>query len=140
MPGITRQQLKNIVKECLVEILSEGVGHSLNESLKRKEVVHHKNSSLDRQVVQAPKRMMTDTLKETIRIEAAGNSVLADILSDTARTTLPAMLEGDSARGGYIQPTGQAERHVAASTPEQLFGDEATSKWASLAFMNPTKK
>jgi hypothetical protein len=143
MSGITRQQLKSVVKECLLEILSEGMGTSLNESIRTKSAnvtePYRKNPSLDRKVVSTQKRAMTDVLKETIRAEAAGNMVLADILSDTARTTLPAMLESDSSRGAYLPPTGQVERKVASSTPEQLFGEDAASKWAQLAFAENTK-
>jgi len=143
MSSITKQQLKSVVKECLLEILSEGVGSSLNESLKRKDdnsSVHRRSPALDRTVVSSQKRTITNSLKETIRAEAGGNLVLAEILSDTAKTTLPSMLESEDRRGNYIPPTGNIERKVAMSTPDQLFGEEVSSKWADLAFADFSKK
>jgi hypothetical protein len=62
MSSITKQQLKSVVKECLLEILSEGVGSSLNESLKRKDdnsSVHRRSPALDRTVVSSQKRTIT---------------------------------------------------------------------------------
>jgi hypothetical protein len=38
------------------------------------------------------------------------------------------------------QPVGAIERAVADSTPEELFGDDAASKWAQLAFTETQKK
>lgn len=139
MSGITRQQLKSVVKECLLEILSEGVGGSLNESRsvpKKEQGFVRRNPALDTPV--APKRKMTDSLRETIRAEAGGNPVLADILSDTASNTLPNMLEGE--RSKSTVPTGLTERLVAAHAPEEIFGEEVASKWADLAFMTGPRR
>ena len=101
--AITKQQLKSIVKECLVEILAEGMGASagaaINEAAKNKNksVVHH--SSVFGQTASktslAPRRQPTESLREAIKRESAGNSVMADILRDTAANTLPSMLENE---------------------------------------------
>jgi hypothetical protein len=50
------------------------------------------------------------------------------------------MLESEGRRGNYIPPTGNIERKVAMSTPDQLFGEEVSSKWADLAFADFSKK
>lgn len=145
--SITRQQLKSIVKECLVEILSEGMGSStgsmISESAKKSQV-HFKNmppvhsSSILKQNA-SKTRMVSQNLTQAIKQESGGNRVLADILADTAATTLPAMLENDSHRM-QPQPTGIIERTIASSSPEQIFGEETTSKWAELAFMGQSVK
>jgi hypothetical protein len=71
-------------------------------------------------------------MAETIKREAGGNSIMAEILADTAATTLPSMLKESAIQ--HKQPIGSVERAVADSTPEELFGDDAASKWAQLAF------
>lgn len=136
--SISKQQLKSIVKECLLEILSEGVGSSINEAAKKKSfsadsrIVNHQNREIKN-------RQFSSSMNEAIKKESMGNNVLANILADTAATTLPAMLEGDMSRG-RLPPTGQIEKTVAAHTPEQLFGEDAASKWSQLAFAGNNKK
>jgi len=138
----TRDQLKALVKECLLEILSEGLGsvapkrQAVTESVGRP-VVRPKprTSSLDQ-----PVRQQSDALKRAIIAESGGNPALAEILADTAATTLQTMLANDRP-GAPPPPTGTAERAVAGSTPEELFGEDTTSRWANLAFADaPSKK
>lgn len=147
--AITKGQLKAIVKECLVEILAEGMGPSTSASIN--EAASKKNSSskviphaatvmrqnASRVKMQAPAQ--NEALKEAIRREAGGNDVMAAILADTAANTLPSMLENDRTRVAPA-PTGAVERVVASYEPEQLFGEEAASKWADLAFMGTPNK
>jgi hypothetical protein len=136
--GITKDQLKMIVKECLVEILSEGIGPSIDKNIyesKRHQQVKNLAPQKAKQAAPTP----TAALKETIKREAGGNPVMADIFADTAATTLQTMIESDRSKAA-LQPTGKVERIVAAASPEQIFGEEAASKWASLAFMDPIKK
>lgn len=148
---VSKNQLKSIVKECLLEILSEGMGPSTPEDIKeaakprvRPQPIGTTNpsfASLRQKTASMTKMqpMSSDVLKETIRREAGDNPVMVDILADTAANTLPTMLESDRMKS-HIQPIGVAERLVAAATPDQLFGDDAASKWAALAFSEPIKK
>lgn len=138
---MTKSELKNIVKECLVEILNEGLAGSLVTSMRQP-----MTSTLLQHATRSPavetKRAVQSSpaLKETIKREAGGNRVMESILADTAASTLPKMLEGD--RKGHVQPApgGVIEQVVAAASPEDLFGDEIASKWADLAFSGPLKK
>lgn len=134
---LTRTELKSIVKECLVEILAEGMGNFLSES----------RSSTKGQVVESVKvQKRFDPLLDTPIVKKAvaspkintGNSVFDDILADTAKTTLPNMLQAEGTK--QPQATGTIERLVESSTPEELFGDDASSKWASLAFSASPRK
>lgn len=134
---VTRNQLKSIVKECLVEILAEGVGDSmprLNESTKKsiRKIRQPESSSVYQQ------KSASNALKEAIRIESGGNDIMASILADTAEKTLPSMLENDRRKTPAV--TGKIENLVASHNPEELFGEEAASKWASLAFTEAAKK
>jgi len=142
--GITKQQLKSIVKECLVEILAEGMGSSTGASINeaaRKSPTHPpvlSTSSVLRQNASKIKLQQTSAIKEAIRREAGGNDVMASILADTAEKTLPTMLENDRMKAPM--PSGKIENLVASHNPEDLFGEEAASKWADLAFMGTSKK
>lgn len=140
--AITKNQLKSIVKECLIEILAEGMGPGVSTSInevKKKPIVSNvpQPSTILRQNASKTK-MQSAALKEAIRLEAGGNDIMASILADTAEKTLPTMLEND--RMKVPVSTGKAESLVATHDPEELFGEEATSKWADLAFMGMSKK
>lgn len=105
----------------------------VNENLARP-----RSSSLDTPVSKKQDRF-SSSIMETIKKESRGNPVMADILADTAMTTLPKMLSnGDNGSKASSRVT-QLE-HFAGS-PEEVFGDEVASKWANLAFMDaPGKK
>lgn len=153
---MSRGQLKEIVKECLIEILSEGMGttSSIKESISRHEVAARGLSSIRQdhssnrrpqdtisygQKVQQQPILDKKVINEVIKNESKGDAVLASILADTASTTLPAMLMNEG-RNQPPAPVGAIERVVASSNPQDLFGDEAASKWAALAFMDTPKK
>lgn len=129
----TRSELKNIIKECLIEILAEGLGDSprLSESLRTRSV-----SSPSKMDTRSP----SPALREAVRRESGGDKVLESILSDTAASTLPQMLEGEKSKRSAPIGRGLAEQVVAAAAPEDLFGEETTAKWADLAFMNSREK
>jgi len=141
--GITKNQLKSIVKECLVEILSEGMGPSVNSSINEasRKVLRQPTNQLStsQKLNQQKTKLQTSALKEAIRREAGGNDMMAAILADTATNTLPSMLENDRTK---VTPSvgGSIERVVASHDPEELFGEEAASKWADLAFTGLSKK
>lgn len=159
---MTRMQLKALVKECLIEILQEGLGGAavpqaqtinlpVSESRRpnqqqQRAKPNQRVSPLDLPAYpnQSVGRRPSPSIVEAIKKEARGNSVMADILADTAMTTLPKMLsssdplsEGMSS-GGSSKITQQEQFN---GTPEQVFGEEVASKWANLAFMDaPLKK
>ena len=57
------------------------------------------------------------------------------MLADTAKTTLREQVAADSKRNFHnIAQGDHAAKTAYDSTPEQMFGEENTSKWASLAF------
>lgn len=163
---ITKSELKMIVKECLVEILSEGLGDTIQHpattrpsfpsprpaaripmgatpsvpvtpSMQARPPARNESANL-----QLTPRRPPPNFKETIKREAGGNKIMESILADTAASTLPKMMQNEgrpqipSTAGG-----GVAEHIVATANPEDLFGDEVASKWADLAFMDsPLKK
>ena len=150
----SRQELKDIVKECLLEILAEGMGSQVSRSMSEGTVRHGQAQTL-RQAPPGRKRvhpldepvgqgrMQTQALKEAIKREAGGNPIMEAIFADTARTTLPNMLSGGDSQIGSSSPAmgvvpgaiGQTEQFN--GTPEDIFGD-ASSRWANLAFNAPS--
>jgi hypothetical protein len=137
--GITKGQLKAIVKECLVEILAEGINTSNKSSIQESMIKNQKTQ----QKVSSPRRgehvKYSKTIAETIKRESNGNSVMESIFADTAANTLPMMLN-ETKHAQPPAPAGSIESAVAKSTPEQLFGNDVASKWAELAFSETPKK
>ncbi len=161
---LSRGELKLIVKECLIEILNEGLGN-LQASAGRSPQARNPNINGTVREQRQPNgrrrpdydprldtplgngRQPTDALKEAIKREAGGSSVMAGILADTAMTTLPAMMQGEGPGGGGgslgVQAGAQQEKFV--GRPDEVFGDggapraDGSSHWADLAFA-PGKK
>jgi len=128
---MTRSKLKGIVKECLVEILSEGIGSaegvtSLRETSensrrqqqllikKEQERLDNHRKSLDRKIDKTVSNITDD-------------SVMREILADTARTTLQEQMSHDS-----TQP-GRPNVSDPGINLDSIFSESADN-WAQLAF------
>lgn len=137
---LTKSDLKQIVKECLLEILSEGLGavgtvtQSVNSRLPNTQSIYTEKMRGN----PVPKKP-TPHLREAVKREAGGNKMMELILADTAASTLPKMLENDR-KGAPVVGGGVVEQVVASANPEDIFGEEAASKWASLAFVDSLPK
>ena len=134
---LSRNEFKAIVKECLIEILGEGLvttnqtNRKLSESTLNR-IEQKKPIASNKAVQHRPIH------HDVIRHVSGGDRVLSEILSDTAKTTLPNMLENENRK--QPAPVGAVERIVEASTPEELFGTEMTQNWAALAFSEPASR
>jgi len=171
---ITKSELKLIVKECLVEILTEGLGDiglagaqsyparpalPLNRQIQRPTggQVSTSTSPLSTNQLRQPlkseslnssqnlqltPRRPPPAVKESIKREAGGNKIMESILADTAMSTLPKMIQNEGRQQVPSTAAGGVAEHIVASAnPEDIFGDETASKWASLAFADsPIKK
>lgn len=167
----SREQLKALMKEIFLEILSEGlpIAVTTQPGMVRPPapgrppisgMQAEQRSGGRRRPTFDPRldspvgngRTPTDALKEAITREAHGNPIMADILADTAMTTLPSQLShGDSmgqpGLGGPMpsrdhMPGQQEQFH---GDPAEIFGggqprEDGSSHWADLAFMGPGKK
>lgn len=167
----SRDQLKALMRELLIEILAEGLpigqtgtgmvrppapGRAPIQAEGRRLANGRRQPQFDPRLdTPVGGRTPTDHLKETIRRESGGNPIMADILADTAMTTLPSQLSnGDSMGGGM--PGGPAPAMMGQHAPnqqEQFHGDpsevfgfggqmreDGSSHWADLAFMGTGKK
>lgn len=145
---MSRSELKTLVKECLIELLSEGLGSKLTAEGRTVRSVASRGPTVQPQAIREQSRrrspldepaLPTAALRQAVKESSGGNSVLANILADTAATTLPKMLQNDRPGAGGSVPGGRVEQLVAAATPDQLFGEESASRWASLAFSDGPK-
>ena len=136
-----RQIIKNVVKECLIEILSEGILGS-NTPVRKKKRNHNRKkkvnesknkfSHLDKISYSKKKKQPQPSMNTNLTNDAVLNSLLAD----TAQNTLQDQTAAESRRHtAQIRTSGDAAaRLVADSNPEDLF--ESASKWSKLAFLN----
>ena len=127
-----------LVKECLVELLSEGLnsgGEPLNEML---------SPTPRRRTVQRPPRPALDKVSFDNRVNENVSSltddpVMSSIFADTAKTTLQEQLhsEGSSQRVSHVEQIGaygdDAAKAAASVDPTDIFGS-AANNWATLAF------
>jgi hypothetical protein len=159
---MTRRELKGLVKECLVEILSEGLSetqNAINESKRERLESHHvarQNASVE--YASNPRKMIAEKISflpskseikqsqvqapvQNVRALAGSltsDPVMADIFADTARSGAhKGMNESVAGRVDHeqmIATAGDAAAKVMLkSDPTDIFGESA-SKWASLAF------
>lgn len=145
--------IKEIVKECLIELLAEGlVSNNRHNQIPKKaktlkenmimssgsgkkthpsylESINFKNSKQTHQKNEKLNQIASSVTKDPI---------LSEMLMDTAHTTLQDQIAAESKKG-YV-PSGagdQAQQIVESSSdPSELFGEETSSKWAALAFNN----
>lgn len=149
---LSRDDLKSIVKECLVEILSEGLTQSVAQINENKTVSKQAPQNQQRQmprssvadkiaflpktgeVAATPRRPVVD--KNVIKA-ATSDPMLQEMLADTAFRGTPILDESrtsSSMHESAIAVQGDiAAKHMLRSDPTDLFG-EASSKWATLAF------
>lgn len=129
MAKMTREKLKGIVKECLVEILAEGLDNRSKKPLAAKR---------KKQVVAAEEKRLAEHRKKfEYKVEdtvsgLTDDPIMASIFKDTASTTLQEQYEN---RGGSA-PLADPERGSGVSL-DGLFGN-ASSNWEKLAFEKKT--
>ena len=152
MARLDKKELKLIIKECLIEILAEGLAPNpqqgrlnskrknyMNEAFKgntqQEQSLPRRKSHLDniRMGNSQPSRSAPVGKKENIR-KITSDPLMQDILSDTANTTL---LEQGSvnAKTPAIPTAGgdRAAQIVSQNDPTELFSESAQN-WATLAF------
>jgi hypothetical protein len=114
---INKSQLKGIVKECLVEILSEGIGKAVatnSHTSERKKSTHLDKIKFEERRKKAVKQKVNSLTSDP---------VMAALFEDTANTTL---LEQNERASAVPTPPGQHP-----ITVDELPG---ANNWAALAF------
>ena len=159
MSQLTRGQLKSIIKECLVEILSEGLAagsdrhlitpEGLRESRRPTQsaprIPPRSNSPALNSVVfnqknppelskAQPSQRKTDSIVKSQISAITEDSVMSQIFADTASSTLQEQLQADRGRG---RPDLMSES-VADPLSDDFLSASARN-WASLAFSETPK-
>ena len=138
MAKVSKSLLKEIVKECLVEILAEGLTGGNVDTLKEsvENVSYARNRNIKSMLPpKNSKKVVNENFKENTRkvISAAtSDPVMAALLEDTANTTLQEQNSADGAKFA-AKPQDEVSQVVADAEPSELFG-EASNNWAHLAF------
>ena len=141
MAKVSKKLLKEIVKECLVEILAEGL--TGGDSLQLTESIGNVKSNPNKkripssiQKMMPPKKVKNSSfehnINETIR-NTTQDPIMAEILADTAQTTLQEQNTADSPNKFTAKPTDTYSKIVENNDPMELFENSA-SNWAHLAF------
>lgn len=138
MAKVSRSVLKEIVKECLVEILSEGLvstADSIQEN-KRTKSSRRKRDRISPEVFQKRNKMLTERMeKQSSEINVdhlTDDPVMREIFADTAATTLREQPLSESSKKTDYVPADAAAKAVFENDLEDLF--EGAGNWASLAF------
>ena len=145
MAKVTKKVLKGIVKECLVELLSEGLGEpemmvetvAKKSSRKKKSIFDEMDNAFERKT--HPSDRVTFDKRAAQAAEAAtSDPLLQSILADTAKTTLQEQLKHESripsipsdgshdSLGSPLSGGGSAGLDISS-----LFG-EATKNWSEV--------
>lgn len=155
MAKVTKIQLKGIVKECLLEILSEGMGESniaampstarynINESKSHKtnarsteplrpsldHVSYQEEISNERvsEMREDINTLTSDPIMQSIFADTHANTASSQAGSKTTSMSEAVALQGD-----------RAAKAMAQNDPIDVFGD-AADKWAALAFASDKK-
>lgn len=146
MAKVSRSLLKEIVKECLVEILAEGLagGNSadLNESIQKISKPRRSSSSRIMKNMLPPKEKIANKNFENSVNKAISSStkdpIMAELLADTAQTTLQEQNSADSSNRFIAKSADVATQIASESDPTELF-EGASSNWAQLAFSDSSK-
>ena len=155
MAKLTRANLKMLVKECLVELLAEGL--SDNSSVLRETLVRHEQPAASpvsgragrfqtQQSLHPPKNpaldgMRFDNAVDTAVRELTDNPMMADIFADTARTTLQEQNAAGLPRGvgGAADMTEAFDAPGGDISNMEAFSG-ASKNWEALAFGGSLKK
>lgn len=137
-----RSVVKQIVKECLLEILWELQGQQVPPP------ATYGNVKQPTQVYKAPVQQvetrtrqasLSPVLESAISEVAGNDAILSEILADTARTTLPAQLSANKEDSVVAKTAGVQYSPSAGIDIEQLMKPGAPA-WEDLAFSSPKKK
>ena len=154
MARLTKNEFKSVVKECLIEILHEGLHSSTASSMtgiteSRKRETRSQKRKQQGNTVSSSRRTGLDSIKygekearpvnesferniNTITRSMTSDPVLSSILMDTAKTTLQEQNDTNANRAAANMSKDPMARKAAESDPTVLF--EGADKWAQLAF------
>lgn len=150
MSKLDKNTLKSIVKECLIEILSEGltngntqklsesINNITNAKIKTEEKINSipiQNKKNIAKILPQKKQINENFIDKTQQIikKTTNDPVLAEIFADTALTTLQEQNSADNKTSFNPKSNDQYKNFMNENDPSDIFG-EASNNWANLAF------
>ncbi len=140
MASLTKSELKEIVKECILEIFIEGIKAAQAQSPARKHLdnITFSNGAAKvadqaqgrRQPTQAVSSLAAEFPKEQ-------RGIMQQIFEDTARNTLPSQIQAERSPGAASAVRADAISPATNVDPMSIFG--GASNWADLAFAQAKK-
>lgn len=129
MAKLTKSILKGIVKECLVEILSEGVNiDSQSVGLKSSPTANSKKKSLSKKQDAVNLKEFDKKVDSTVNA-LTDDPIMKEIFADTAKSTLQEQLQHDG-RPGQGTPAKSTDKGIDL---DNIF-QGASTNWSKLAF------
>lgn len=125
MSKLKRSALKSVVKECLLEILSEGINTQQVENLQPRG-----NAVAQEAINEVQTKPQSKSMQEAIA-GITSDPILASVLGDTAQTTLIEQAGADrQGQMRQMRSTGTQQ----TGTANQFQEPDGESHWAALAF------
>ncbi len=131
---LTRSSLKSLIKECIVEVLEEGLNPEVRSSKSR--ISENRSRAPRESQKNAPRRRSAlDNIKFEKKAEKAAASMTEDpvmqsIFADTVKTTL----QDQFASSKSPIPAGADRATIAAASADPINLFEGSQNWATLAF------
>ena len=126
-----RSELKNIVKECLVELLAEGLESTGNNILEAKR--NRKNSVLLEEKRLAAHRQKLDTRVSDTVSSVTDDPIMQDILAHTAKTTLQEQMSNDTQTNSDSLLFDDKSTTATGVNLDSIFASPSKN-WAKMAF------
>lgn len=132
-----KRALKGIVRECLMEILAEGLGGNLNESMRKSNSVESKKASKPKKTIDE-QRAINNKLQEAVAL-ATDDELMRSILMDTAQTTLQEQLRNEVPSHAHGAIPMASVSNDSGVDINDLF-KEASTSWNAISQMMDGKK
>jgi hypothetical protein len=148
---LTKSSLKGLIKECLIELLSEGLSsskESLTESIESSAVFNNRDNKINQTSLSKTKKQkkvlnsnFEKTANNTVK-SITDDPIMAEMFADTAKGTLQEQLQAEGSQQLQSAKFGDTAAKAVNAVDDlgELFGDSAASNWANLAFESPTNK
>ena len=130
MAKMSRRQLKTIVKECLVEILSEGLQNKISAPKKPSRDRENFMRLEETRLRKHRQKFETDVVSSVSSVTS--DPMMQEILSDTARTTLQEQLSHEGPNSPQSSLGGSSPGGAGIDL-DSLFSDPKEN-WSQLAF------
>lgn len=135
MAKLTKTALKSLVKECLVEILAEGIGSKANlqENVKKSSRNIEAKRRAEEKRLEAHRKKFEVKVDNTVN-ELTDDPIMQSIFAETAKTTLQEQIQHEGPGSSTSQPTPEMMTGNAEGVDLGGIFEGASSNWSELAF------